>query len=465
MSSDIAICAEGLSKCYPIYYKASDRLFQILSPGRKCRYRELWALKDVSFELKKGEAIGIIGQKGSGKSTLLQLIYGALRPTSGTLRVQGRVAALLELGAGFNAEFTGRENVYMTASLYGLSLEDINLRFSAIAAFADIGGFMEQPLMTYSSGMYVRLAFAVIAHVDADILVIDEALSMGDACFFQKCLRFIRKFKEEHSLIVVSHDTAAIVHLCDRVIWLDHGEEKQTGPSQWVCEAYLDDLCRSVNDELADPVIVHADGHKSMIKRHGHDGLEWRDQRADTISSNDLEVFRFDPQAPGVDAFGGDDARIVDVRLNDSSGAGLTWVLGGERVTLCVEAQTSVLLEGPIIEFFLKDRLGQTLFGDNTCISQIGKDRSAPAGSLLSAQFEFFMPCLAKGDYVIQVVIADGEQHDHKPLHWCHEALLIRSHRDPVSTGVIGSPLISISLINVRQIKQEDLLKSMSRMP
>jgi len=433
MSSDIAISAEGLSKCYPIYNKASDRLFQVLSPRRKSHYRELWALKDVSFEIKRGEAIGLIGQKGSGKSTLLQLIYGTLSPTSGTLRVQGRVAAFLELGAGFNAELTGRENVYMAASLYGLSLEEINLRFSAIAAFADIGGFMEQPLMAYSSEMYIRLAFAVIAHVDADILVIDEALSMGDACFLQKCMRFLRKFKEEHSLIVVSHDTTAMIDLCDRVIWLDQGEEKQMGPAKVVCESYQNHLFRSMNDELAESVVVHGDGHESMTKCHCHDGLERRDPRADRVNSNDLEVFRFDPQAPGVDAFGGDDARILDVRLNDSSGAGLTWVLGGERVTLNVEAQTFVLLEGPIIEFFLKDRLGQTLFGDNTYIRQIGKDLSAQAGSLLSAEFEFFMPWLAKGDYVIQVVIADGEQHDHRPLHWCHEALLIRAHHDPAS--------------------------------
>ncbi|NWD67396.1 ABC transporter ATP-binding protein [Pseudomonas gingeri] len=448
MSSDIAICAEGLSKCYPIYNKASDRLFQVLLPGRKCRYRELWALKDVSFELKRGEAIGVVGQKGSGKSTLLQLIYGTLRPTSGALRVQGRVAALLELGGGFNTELTGRENVYMAAALYGLSLEEINLRFSAIAAFADIGGFMEQPLMTYSNEMYVRLAFAVITHVDADILVIDEALSMGDVCFFKKCMRFLRQFKEEHSLIVVSHDTAALIHLCDRVIWLDHGEEKQTGPSQRICEAYLEDLFRSKSDELAAPA-----GHRNMIKCHGHGSLKLCDQRGATINSNGLEVIRFDPQAPAVDAFGGEDARIVDVSLNDSSGAGSTWLLDGERVTLKVEAQTVVLLESPIIGFFIKDRLGQTLFGDNTYISQIGKDRTAPAGSMLSAEFEFCMPCLAKGDYVIQVLIADGEQHDHKPLHWCHEALLIRSHRDPVSTGIISSPFITISLINVCQIK------------
>ncbi|WP_248744933.1 ABC transporter ATP-binding protein [Pseudomonas sp. MWU12-2037] len=446
MSSDIAISAEGLSKYYPIYNKSSDRLLQALSLGRRCRYRELWALKGVSFELKRGEAIGIIGQKGSGKSTLLQLISGALSPTSGALRVQGRVAALLELGAGLNVEFTGRENVYMAAMLYGLSIEEINLRFSAIAAFADIGGFMEQPLATYSSEMYVRLAFAVIAHVEADILVIDEALSMGDASFLHKCMRFIRAFKEEHSLIFVSHDTSTIVSLCDQVIWLEHGEARQLGPSRAVCESYLDDVFRSMNDERTDPLMVHVDGHKSLAQCHCHDGLEWRDHRAELIHSNDLEVFRFDPQAPDVDAFGGEDARIVDVRLNDSSGGGLTWVLGGERVSLKVEAQTFVFLESPLISFSVKDRLGQTLFGDNTYISQIGQDRTVVAGSTLSAEFQFFMPWLAKGDYVIQVAIADGEQHDHRQLHWCHEALLIRSHHDPVATGGIGIPHINITL-------------------
>lgn len=445
MSSDIAIAAEQLSKCYHLYNKPTDRFVRLLSLGKKCPPREFWALRNVSFEMKKGEAIGVIGRNGSGKSTLLQLLCGTLTPTLGGLRVRGRVAALLELGAGFNPEFTGRENVYMAATLYGLTADEIDLRFSSMAAFADIGGFMEQPVKTYSSGMYVRLAFAVIAHVDADILVIDEALAVGDAYFSQKCMRFIRTFKEEHSLIFVSHDTAAVINLCDRVIWLDRGEVRHTGSSKEVCELYLNDLFESMN---GDPTVTHAQGQKSVIKRVGHHGLEWRDQRADVInastSRNDLEVFRFDPQAPG--AFGGTETRIVDVRLNDSFGVGLTWVLGGERVMLKVEAQTSVTLDRPIIGFFVKDRLGQTLFGDNTYISQIGKYCAAPAGSSVCAEFEFFMPWLAKGDYVIQVAIADGEQDDHKQLHWCHEALLIRSHHDPVSTGIIGIPFINISL-------------------
>ena len=176
MSSDIAIKVENLSKCYQLYEKPRDRLLQMLFRGHRQYYREFWALRDVSFEVKKGETIGIIGRNGSGKSTLLQMICGTLNPTSGSIQTHGRIAALLELGSGFNPEFTGRENVYMNASVLGLSKEEVDARFDEIVAFADIGDFIEQPVKTYSSGMYVRLAFAVIAHVDADILVIDEAL-------------------------------------------------------------------------------------------------------------------------------------------------------------------------------------------------------------------------------------------------------------------------------------------------
>ncbi|NWA03508.1 ABC transporter ATP-binding protein [Pseudomonas gingeri] len=437
MPSDVAIRAESMSHCYPVYSRPRDRLLQMLPLGKRCRYREFWALKSISFEISEGEAIGVIGRRGSGKSTLLKLVYGTLSPTSGTLRVQGRVAVLLELGAGFNAECSGRENIYMAAALYGLSLEEINLRFSAIAAFADIGGLMEQPLMTYTRDMCIRLAFAVAAHVDADILLIDEALFMGDAGFRQKCMRFMHKFKEEHALIFVSHDMDAVINLCDRVIWLEGGEERQTGPAKVVCESYLGDVSGSMETDLE---------HLSVVRGDGRDRPEWRDQRACALKSSELEVFRFDPQAPGAQAFGGEEARIVDVRLNDAAGVGLTWMLSGERITLEVVAQTSIFLERPLIGFFVKDHLGQTLFGDNTHINQVGRDRAAPAGSKLRARFEFSMPSLAKGDYVIQVAIADGEQHDHKQLHWCHEALLIRSNHDPVSSTINGIPFINKSL-------------------
>lgn len=194
----------------------------------------------MSFHVQKGETIGIIGRNGSGKSTLLQIICGTLTPSGGRVAINGRVAALLELGAGFNPEFTGRENVYMNAALLGLSKAQIEERLDAIFAFADIGGFVDQPVKTYSSGMYVRLAFAVIAHVDADVLVIDEALAVGDAFFTQKCMRFLRAFMERGTVLFVSHDTNAVVNLCTRVVWLDKGRVREIGPAKDVCDSYLE---------------------------------------------------------------------------------------------------------------------------------------------------------------------------------------------------------------------------------
>ena len=191
------------------------------------------------MRLKKGETIGIIGLNGSGKSTLLQLICGILSPTSGTVESKGRIAALLELGSGFNPEFTGRENVYLNGTVLGLSAKEIDAKFDDIAKFADIGEFINQPVKQYSSGMYVRLAFAVMANVDADILVIDEALAVGDMVFSQKCMRFLRKFKNNGTVFFVSHNSGAVVNLCDRAVWLDRGEIQAIGSAQYVSERYL----------------------------------------------------------------------------------------------------------------------------------------------------------------------------------------------------------------------------------
>jgi lipopolysaccharide transport system ATP-binding protein len=247
-SNEIAISVANLSKCYQIYETPRDRLKQFVAPrlqrmaGQTAKhyFREFWALKDVSLQVKKGETIGIIGRNGSGKSTLLQMICGTLTPTAGSIKTNGRVAALLELGSGFNPEFTGRDNIYMNASVLGLSNEDIDTRFSDIVAFADIGDFIEQPVKTYSSGMMVRLAFAVIANVDADILVIDEALAVGDAFFTQKCMRFLRDFMTRGTVLFVSHDTASIRSLCNRAIWLDKGQIVEMGQPKDVTERYLE---------------------------------------------------------------------------------------------------------------------------------------------------------------------------------------------------------------------------------
>jgi len=217
MSSEIVLKVENIGKRYEIYEVPHHRLLQTLLRGRKQFYKEFWALRDVSFEVKKGECLGIIGRNGCGKSTLLQIIAGTLAPTTGSVSVNGKIAALLELGSGFNPEFTGRENVYMNGAIMGLSKAEMDQKFDEIAAFADIGEFIDQPVKIYSSGMYVRLAFAAAINVDPDILIIDEALSVGDELFQRKCFSRIEAIKSSGATILfVSHSGGTIVELCDR---------------------------------------------------------------------------------------------------------------------------------------------------------------------------------------------------------------------------------------------------------
>jgi lipopolysaccharide transport system ATP-binding protein len=246
-SNDVTIKVKNLSKCYTIYNRPQDRLKQSIHSrirsliGKQPRiyYREFWALKDVSLVVKKGETVGVIGRNGSGKSTLLQLICGTLSPTSGTIETSGRVTALLELGSGFNPDFTGRENVYLNGAILGLSKEELDTRFEDIASFADIGDFIEQPVKMYSSGMVVRLAFAVQAMIDPDILVVDEALAVGDEKFQRKCFAKIEELKSKGtSILFVSHSGPQIVELCDRAVLLEGGERVLYGEPKDVVRAY-----------------------------------------------------------------------------------------------------------------------------------------------------------------------------------------------------------------------------------
>ncbi|MDE2422937.1 MAG: ABC transporter ATP-binding protein [Betaproteobacteria bacterium] len=248
MSSEIVIKVENLSKCYQIYDKPRDRLKQMILPRLlraigiqpKQYFREFWALRDASFEIRKGETVGIIGRNGSGKSTLLQMICGTLNPTSGSIQTNGRIAALLELGSGFNPEFTGRENVYLNGAVLGLSKEEINKRFDKIVAFADIGDFIDQPVKTYSSGMFVRLAFSIQANVDPEILIVDEALAVGDVFFVHRCMSKLRELQEKKTTVLfVSHDTTAVKTLCDRALWIKSGVISKNGKASQVADAYL----------------------------------------------------------------------------------------------------------------------------------------------------------------------------------------------------------------------------------
>ena len=450
MSSDIAISVTGLSKCYEIYATPSERLKQFVMPrvmrilgrAQKQYFKEFWALKDISFEVKKGETVGIIGRNGSGKSTLLQMICGTLNPTSGSIQTSGRLAALLELGSGFNPEFTGRENVYMNAAVLGLSNEEIDARFDGIVAFADIGDFIEQPVKNYSSGMMVRLAFAVIAHVDADILVVDEALAVGDAFFTQKCMRFLRNFMKTGTILFVSHDTGSVVNLCNNAILLNHGLVADRGTPKDVTERYLATLYESDQDVTgvqADEACLPAD---QVVNQS-----EYRDMRDDLINAsnlrNDIEVFKF---ITDQESFGTGDAKITSVRLLDQSGAPLSWIVGGEDVILEIQCLAYKDIPRPIVGFMFKDRLGQTVFADNTYLVYQHSPQMVSQGGNIVARFEFRLPVLPTGDYSIAVALADGSQDTHVQHHWMHDALIVRVHASSVCFGLVGIPMKKIIL-------------------
>ena len=257
MSFDIALSVQNLSKCYQIYAQPHHRLLQGIFPRRKY-FREFWALRDISLDVKRGEVLGIIGRNGAGKSTLLQAICGTVMPTSGTISKAGRVAALLELGAGFNPEFTGRENAFLNAAILGMTRAEIDPRFDDILAFADIGDFIDQPVKTYSSGMFVRLAFAVAIHVSPDVLIIDEALSVGDFAFRNKCIERIQVLMSQGvTILFVTHDISTLQLICSRVIWLDRGEIRAMGDPISVSQDYyahaLEDKAKQTADLPAAP--------------------------------------------------------------------------------------------------------------------------------------------------------------------------------------------------------------------
>lgn len=435
---EAAIIVNGISKFFEIYDKPIYRLLQMLYMGHRKFHREYWALRDISFSVNKGECLGIIGRNGAGKSTLLQIIAGTLTPSSGTVETSGRVAALLELGSGFNPEFTGRENVLLNAAILGLTDEQITARFDSIAAFADIGDFINEPIKSYSSGMVLRLAFAVMAHVDADVLIIDEALAVGDAFFTQKCMRFLRHFMREKTVIFVSHDTAAVNSLCTRALFLCDGGVALMGSPKQITQKYLEALYEEIQGE-------------SLAEQSTQDAPlapeDYRDMRADIFNSsplrNDIELFRFEARA---EAFGKGGAQIDHAMLTDAKGRPLQWVVGGERVILRIRCRALQNLHTPIVGFLVCNRLGQQLFGDNTYLRYLGQPPTFTAGHWFEAVFEFRMPILAASDYFVTVSIGEGTQQDHVLHHWMHDALHFVSHVTSCSTGLMGIPMLDIRL-------------------
>jgi lipopolysaccharide transport system ATP-binding protein len=433
----------GLGKCFRMYEKPIHRLLHRF--GKHNASKEFWALKDISFEVGRGETLGVIGRNGSGKSTMLQIIAGTLSPTEGEIKVRGRVAALLELGSGFNPDFSGRENVLMNAAILGLTRAEIDRRFDSIAAFADIGNFIDQPVRSYSSGMVLRLAFAVIAHVDADILIIDEALSVGDTFFSQKCMRFLRDFQARGTLLFVSHDAAAVVNLCRRAIWLENGHIRMAGPAQEVVETYM------AQQHAADRALADG-GDVKVVRKQAvqRPRAEENDFRAGIIDQagpgNPIRVYEFDPDNTGVE-FGAKQATIDTIGILDADGSPIDLISGGEIVVLRISVLLHVPLENLIVGFYIKDRLGQRLFGDNTYLAYLESGLRGTAGERIHADFRFRMPILPQGAYTVDAAVASGTQEEHTQQHWIHDAIEFRALDSTMRFGLIGIPMLDIQVV------------------
>ena len=464
MSSDIAISASGLSKAYLIYSKPTDRLLQGIVPRlqriakpllqrvgaqiqEKTYFSPHWALQPIDFNAARGETLGVIGRNGSGKSTLLQLVCGTLTPTSGDVKVRGRVAALLELGSGFNPEYTGRENVFLNASVLGLTQEETLARIDDILAFADIGDYVDQPIKTYSSGMNIRLAFAVIAHVDADILIIDEALAVGDAYFQQKCLRWLRQFRETGTVLFCGHDTGAVMSLCQRALWLDKGRLQMEGSAKDVCEAYAASI-QAQTMGLPERIVKIARPRPGIVVNESDTGLE-------RVQQVPIEppLPPPPPEQPAIfdvreksNSFGSGHAEIIDAKLTAADGTTLSWIEGGEAVAVTAQIRINADMESPIVGFHIKDRLGQPLLGDNTYFTYAEKGLEFKQGQEITARFAFRLPYVASGRYSLTVAIASGTLDTHVQHHWLHDALMFDVH-SPYRNGVtIAVPMQEMKL-------------------
>ncbi len=404
---EVAISLSNVSKCFRRYHRPVDRLKEILLPG-KSRADEFWALKDINLEILKGETLGVIGRNGSGKSTLLQIVAGTLMPTTGEVKVNGRVSALLELGSGFNPEFTGRQNVFFNGRLLGLSKAEIAAKFDDIAAFADIGDFIEQPVKTYSSGMFVRLAFAVAVNVDPEILIIDEALAVGDVVFQHRCIRRMRSLMDSGvTTLFVSHDSGAIKTLCNAAVFIQEGKIQASGLPNTVLIEYM----RRVTElELA---LAAVDAIQEK-----HSGTA--PTAAAAHSSPPSHALQ-----PQRTRRGNRQALIEAVRLLNSSGkdSGETPVLGfNEQVTLIADLKVYEPLQGCILGFYVCDKNGNEVIGSNTF------EENYPIGSLepgdwLQVQFQFKLP-LRTGSY--SLTVAGSENYTAVTFDWIDHALVFQ---------------------------------------
>ncbi|CNI92636.1 ABC transporter ATP-binding protein [Yersinia rohdei] len=379
-----SITVTNIGKAYKKYPSRFGRLIEWISPVKIIRHTLTWVLRDISFTVKPGEAIGLIGINGAGKSTLLKLITGTAHPTTGSIKLTGRVAALLELGIGFHPDFSGRQNVYMSGQLLGLSVGEIERLMPEIEAFAEIGEYIDQPVRVYSSGMQMRLAFSVATAIRPDILIVDEALSVGDAYFQHKSFERIREYRKQGTtLLLVSHDKAAIQSICDRAILLNAGTILMEGKPEAVMDYY--------NAMLA------AKDTSSVKQTESPDGL------IQTVS-------------------GSGDASIIDIGLYNIEGVRTEVFNVGELANLCIKVGIASDIPEIVLGYMIKDRLGQVIYGTNTY--HLDKEiKSLTSGQIISFNFSFPMN-LGEGSYSIAVALHEQDTHLHKNYEWRDLALI-----------------------------------------
>jgi lipopolysaccharide transport system ATP-binding protein len=407
MNNDIAIRVQGLSKCYQIYTNPADRLKQFIFPRIKRLlgkpgtpyYREFWALENISFNVKRGETVGILGSNGSGKSTLLQIICGTLSPTGGTVQTHGRIAALLELGSGFNPDFTGRENVFLNAAVLGLSQDEINSRYDDIVNFADIGEFINQPVKTYSSGMVVRLAFAVQSQIEPDILIVDEALSVGDVKFQAKCFDRLRQLKENGtSILLVTHSSEQVVSHCTAALLLNKGKQIELGEPKRVVNRYMDLLFGKDSNQAKNQTTEIS----ALVQQASNIELSYTsDVFASRIGYNPHEY-----------RWGDKKALILDYKLLADGELYPAAVSTGQKIDLSIAVKFFASIFRPILGVTIKTKEGITVYGANSeTLRQSDLSNAGAENTSIEMKISFLCD-LAYGDYFISLGLASkhGEE-------------------------------------------------------
>jgi len=397
-----ALAFESVSKTYSIYASPADRLRELASFRQRTCHQDFWALRDVSFEVERGEVFCVIGENGAGKSTLLQLVAGILRPTAGSVTTVGRVSALLELGAGFDPEFTGRDNVYLNGAIAGFSAREIDARFRQIEDFAEVGEFMNRPLKTYSSGMVVRLAFAVAIHADPEILLVDEALSVGDAYFRQKCMRKVHELRSRGiTILFVSHAIADVSSIGDRTLWLHHGRIRELGDTETVVSKYLEAMARKDAAYLR--------GQRSLA-------------RAEALPLSPVPIDRL----PNVDHRSGDGrARVTGMALLDERGEPVAQLQPLSRLIVRIAVRADSFVRHPVVGFVLRNHLGIDFSGTDSSREAIELPELR-AGEFLAVDFHMNLPELYPAIFSFSPAVADGLFEPSAMCDWIDNAITLQ---------------------------------------